>query len=337
MSTQPPSTGSARARLTGFGVIRARGEDAARFLHGQLTQDVLQLPSDAARLAAFCSAKGRMLASFVMWKPALDEVLLVCSADVLPATLKRLSMFVMRAKCRLDDASSEYELHGVWAPAEGPLLAAPSHLPAVVWTRAVTPDGGTALRLPSPATGALWLLALPRGDAAAPAFRWPAEWTSVQALPEAPPEAFTAACVAAGLAWVVAATTEQFVPQMVNFELIGGVNFQKGCYPGQEVVARSQYRGTVKRRLQRFTVGAAAQPGQELFNSLDPGQPAGLVALAAPVGSGGANELLAEVKLAALNEGSLHLGGPDGPVLQVLPLPYALPAAEATPSDGAAA
>ena len=127
-----------------------------------------------------------------------------------------------------------------------------------------------------------------------------------------------------GIARIVAATADKFVPQMVNFELTGGVNFQKGCYPGQEIVARSQYRGTLKRRAMVFEADADLAPGQEVFHSADPAQPAGMVALAARR-SGGETAALVEVKLAALGHGSLHAGTADGPVLRALPLPYALP------------
>jgi hypothetical protein len=111
---------------------------------------------------------------------------------------------------------------------------------------------------------------------------------------------------------------------MVNFELAGGVNFQKGCFPGQEVVARSQYRGTLKRRAQLLTSTVPLEPGQEVFHSADPGQPAGLVALAGQRPDG-LHAALVELKLAALGSGSLHLGGADGPLLQPAALPYALP------------
>ena len=110
---------------------------------------------------------------------------------------------------------------------------------------------------------------------------------------------------------------------MVNLEVVGGVNFQKGCYPGQEVVARSQYRGTLKRRAFLFDSDAAAQPGQELFSAHDPGQPAGLVTASAP-NPGGGFSLLAETKIAALDD-SLHLGSAEGPLLRPVTLPYPFP------------
>ena len=328
---------AARASLPGLGIIRARGADAASFLHGQLTQDIQNLSGSEARLAAFLNVKGRMMASFVVWRPADDEVLLACSADLLAPTLKRLSMFVLRAKCRLDDASAEWALQGLWAPATDGASLLAAGLPGRIGSRVALDGGGSALRLPSAADAGLWLLALPRPAAtpdapSATGVSWPASLAPVHALTEVGDEAFRLQCIRAGLPWIAAATTEQFVPQMVNFELIGGVHFQKGCYPGQEVVARSQYRGTLKRRAQRFTVGEPARAAQEIFHSADPGQPAGLVVLVAASPQADRWEVLAEVKLASLSEGSLHLGSPDGPLLEPAGLPYPVMA----PGDDAA-
>ena len=131
--------------------------------------------------------------------------------------------------------------------------------------------------------------------------------------------------VSSGLPLIEAATVDQFVPQMLNYELLGGVDFQKGCYPGQEVVARSQYRGTVKRRMFLFDTEASASAGQEVFHSADPGQPAGMVANAAQAPEGGGSRVLVELKLAALGTGSLHLADPGGPALHQRALPYAVP------------
>ena len=286
-------------RLDDWGVIRASGADAATFLHGQLTQDMLQQGDDLARLAGFCSAKGRLLASFVVWRGAAGELLLACSADLLPAMLKRLRMFVMRAKCTLDDASAELPLWGL----AGDAAAA---APAAVWGCA-----SGAIRLP-PALAHGQLVARALAVGAAPAGAEPLDIDAWRWLE-----------VHSGVVRIVAATAEQFVPQMVNLELVGGVNFQKGCFPGQEVVARSQYRGTLKRRAQTVHAQAALQPGQEIFHSADPGQPAGMVALAGSWQNHHA--ALVEVKLAALADGELHAGSADGPRLSVAPLPYALP------------
>ncbi len=300
------------ARLDDLGVIRARGADAAPFLQGQLTQDVESMATLEWRLAGYCSAKGRLLASFVVCRLAEDEFWLVCSADLLAPTLKRLSMFVLRAKCKLDDASPELRALGI---AGAGALAALGADAGLAVGRAALHAGGPLMRLPD-AEGSLRHLWLAPLEAELPAVAplsadgW--RWLEVRsAVPR-----------------IVAATVEQFVPQMVNFELVGGVNFRKGCYPGQEIVARSQYRGTVKRRMMVFEVEGIAQAGQEVFHASDPEQPAGMVVNAAPAPSGGGRHaLLAEIKLAALDGAAVRLGAAAGPMLSALPLPYEIPPA----------
>ena len=300
-------------RLAHWGLMRARGADAARFLHGQLTKDMLQLAADRAVPAGFCSAKGRLQASFIVWRTGADELLLACAADLLAATLKRLSMFVLRAQCKLSDASAELPLHGLAGEAAAVRLG-----DVPVWARRDTAEG-TLIRLPD-ADGVPRALLAGNAPAGLPAITLDA-WRWLE--------------VGSGVPLIEAATVDQFVPQMVNLELVGGVDFQKGCYPGQEVVARSQYRGTLKRRMFLFDVPAEARAGQEIFHSADPGQPAGLVANAAPAPGGGGARLLAEVKLAALDGGSLHLGAADGPLLVRRELPYTVPAEAAEPSSAA--
>jgi folate-binding protein YgfZ len=294
-------------RLTDWGVIRAQGADATSFLHGQLTHDVEHLDERSVRLAGYCSAKGRLLASLVLWRSGTDSLLLACSADLLPATLKRLSMFVLRAKCKLADAGTEVALHGLTGASAATWLGASA--PAATWQRADV-AGGQAIRLPDAAGVARYLFAMPAGSSSPP-------------LPALAQDAWQWLEVTSGVPRIVAATVEQFVPQMVNFEIVGGVSFQKGCYPGQEVVARSQYRGTVKRRAFVFACDAAAQPGQEVFYSAEADQPAGMVVNAASFG--GSHRALVEVKLAALDSGTLHLGTVSGPALHRMAQPYDVP------------
>ncbi|MGN6524870.1 MAG: CAF17-like 4Fe-4S cluster assembly/insertion protein YgfZ [Burkholderiaceae bacterium] len=301
--------GPSAVRLSDWGVIRARGEDAASFLNGQLTQDMASLAPGQARLAGYCTAKGRLLASFVVWRPAADEILLACSADLLATTLKRLSMYVLRAKCKLTDASAELALWGAVIPG-----AVSSDVPAEPWSAAPA-AAGTAIRLPDAEGRARVLWAAP-ADASPPcpattdAAAW--NWLEVQA----------------GVPRVVARTSEAFVPQMVNLELVGGVNFKKGCYPGQEIVARSQYRGTVKRRMVLVEGEAAPEAGTEVFSAAEPGEPAGQVVLSASL-AGGRHAALVEVKRALVDGGEFHAGAADGPRLAVRELPYALPALDA--------
>ncbi|HEX3140028.1 MAG TPA: folate-binding protein [Rhizobacter sp.] len=297
--TTPTSLDGA-APLPHWGVIRAQGADAASFLHGQLTNDFALLDNAHARLAGYCSAKGRLLASFIGWKHGDDEVLLACSADLLAPTLKRLSMFVLRAKCKLSDASAQWRLLGLAGAA-----AAAYAGEAAVWSKS-SRDGADIIRLPDATGSARYLWAAPVE-------------TPTPALPALDTAAWRWSEVASGVATIEAATVDQFVPQMLNYELIGGVDFKKGCYPGQEIVARSQYRGTIKRRTFLFDSDVPASAGQEVFHSDDPSQPAGLVANAA------GHSALIELKLSALGHGSMHLGAVDGPRLSQAELPYAIP------------
>jgi len=297
-------------RLTDWGVIRATGADAPRFLHGQLTQDIEHLGGGLARLAGYCSVKGRLLATFVVWRRGADEVLLACSADLLPATLKRLSMFVLRAQCKLTDASADIPLWGLaGTAASGALGEAANGRP---WELARV-SGAEVLRLPD-------------GQAVG---RSVARWLWAGAEPPALPlldfDSWQGLEASSGVARVVAATVEQFVPQMVNLDLVDGVNFQKGCYPGQEVVARSQYRGTLKRRAMVMLCPESLRPGQEVFHDGDPDQPAGRVVLAGSL-PGSSTVALVEIKLAALSGGTLHAGSVAGPTLSLAALPYAIPA-----------
>ncbi len=308
-----PALPEGAVRLDDWGVIRAFGDDAAKFLHGQLTQDIEHLAAGQARLAGFCSAKGRLMASFVVWRPQPAEVLLACSADLLPAVLKRLSMFVLRAKCKLSDASAELPLWGLAGVSAVQALG--DAAPSSAWGQ--TGAGrGAVIRLPDAVVDGI---ALPRLLLAG---------GEMPTLPCLDMPAWRAFEVHSGVARVMAATLEQFVPQMVNLELVGGVNFQKGCYPGQEVVARSQYRGTLKRRSVVMNCPAALAPGSEIFHDGDPEQPAGRVVLSGAL-PGRDPVTLVEVKLAALESGTLHAGAADGPLLTPGALPYAFPTEQA--------
>ncbi|MDO8717573.1 MAG: folate-binding protein [Polaromonas sp.] len=296
------------AELTQWGVIRVAGEEATKFLQGQLTQDVALLGLSEARLAAFCNAKGRMQASFFVFKRSHDEVLLVCSRDILAATLKRLSMFVLRAKAKLTDASPEFSLYGVAGNAMEKIAG--SACPP--WTK-VDFDSANLVFLHAGAGQARALWCAPAGT---PAPRGPAldlalwDWLEVQS----------------GIAMITQPIFEAFVPQMLNYESVGGVSFKKGCYPGQEVVARSQFRGTLKRRAYLVHTAGTPTVGQEVFHALDAEQPCGLVAAVAANPSGGFDAVVSMQTAAAADsaDGRLTLGGSTGAALMLLPLPYPL-------------
>lgn len=294
-------------RLDDWGLIRASGPDAASFLHAQLTNDVAKLSAAQARLAGYCSPKGRLLASFVIWRDTAGDILLACSADLLPATLKRLRMFVLRAKCVLSEASAELPLYGLAGAHATAWLG--DAAPVGAWTQCQR-DGLTSIALPEAAGCTRVLCACAKAPD----------------LPALSPDAWRWLEVRSGIARIEAATVEQFVPQMLNYELIGGVDFQKGCYPGQEIVARSQYRGSIKRRSLLFELDGEAHAGQEVFHSEDPVQPAGMIVNAAPQPAGFAAGSLAlvEIKLAALGA-DVRLGSADGPLLRRVDMPYPLP------------
>jgi folate-binding protein YgfZ len=294
--------------LPQLGVIQAQGEDAANFLHNQLTNDVLLLPVGQARLAAFCNAKGRMQASFVVVKTAPDMVLLVMPQDLLAQTLKRLSMFVLRAKVKLTDASNQWQLRGLLGDSARAAVADAAPWQTVAWA------GGHAVAL-YPAVA---------GDARQERAFWIG--AQDQVTPEGPAvsaEVWAWGSVLSGVPFVTLPVFEAFVPQMLNYESVGGVNFKKGCYPGQEVVARSQFRGTLKRRMARVFSPVMLQAGQDVFTPTDPDQPCGTVVQCAARPNGQGFDALVSGTLESMQTG-WHAGSATDETLELLPLPYAL-------------
>jgi len=296
--------------LPHMGVIRVQGADAASFLQGQLTQDVALLGSDRAPLAAYCNAKGRMQASFIVVKRSAEEVLLVCARDSVAPMVKRLSLFVLRAKAKLSDATADYRMVGLTGSAVDALQAQ-----AQPWSRRDEGDATVVFLYPGAGVSrACWLA--PSG----------------QTPPMGPPlslDYWHWLSVRSGLAMVGQACFEAFVPQMLNYESVGGVSFKKGCYPGQEVVARSQFRGTIKRRAYLVHASAALSVGQEVFQSHEPEQACGLVAAAAACPDGQGYDAIVSMQTGAAQaegaaQASLRVGDAHGPALSLLPLPYPL-------------
>lgn len=310
------------AILTDQDLIAVRGDDAASFLHTQLTNDVEHLDAAQVRLAAYCTPKGRMQASFLMWRDA-GAVYLQLPAELRPALQKRLSMFVMRAKAKLEDASAaegkEVVLGLGGRAAQAALLQHFGELPATPYSK-TDHAYGTLLRV---------------GDAfGAPRYQWlTSAATALAALPVLAAklalggnDAWALSSIHAGVPQITARTQEQFVPQMVNFELLNGVNFKKGCYPGQEIVARSQYLGKLKRRTTLVSIDSLdAKAGDEVFDVSDPDQPCGMIVNAAPNGQGGVDALV-ELKLASIGRGEVRVGAASGPALRFMAMPYALDA-----------
>ena len=301
------------APLTQFGVIRATGEDAASFLHNLFSNDVQHLGRERAERCGFCSPKGRLLADFLIWREGQDY-LLQLSSDIQPGMLKKLGMYILRSKVKLSDANSDIVLLGIAGTgAAAALKALGAGIPSSQYD-VLRFDAGTAIRLDEhriqlavhanaavPVWNKLASLARPVGT---PAWRWLE--------------------IAAGVPHITSATQEEFVPQMANLELIGGVSFTKGCYPGQEIVARTKYLGKVKRRTYRASVQSdCPQPGTDLFSPDLADQSCGKVIEATPSPSGGC-ELLASMLMSSAEAGDVRVGSADGPRLSFLALPYPL-------------
>lgn len=314
-----PVTASASffSALTDLGLIAFEGDDAANFLHNQLTNDVEHLGLAEARLAGYCTPKGRLLASFLMWRTA-DAIVLEVARDIQPAVQKRLQMFVMRAKAKSSDITDASAIIGLGGDAAGTALANWfPQLPDAPYVK-VENATGTLIRLAD--AGAMaryqWITTPDIAIAA-----WPQLALSLQ---QAGIEHWRLTDILAAIPHITLATQEKFVPQMVNLEAIGGVNFKKGCYPGQEIVARSQYLGKLKRRTLPASVDAPdVAAGMEVFAADEPEQPCGMIVNAAR-DAAGLFHCLVEIKTAALEADTIRLGA-QGPALHFTSLPYALP------------
>ncbi len=304
--------GVSLARLTRYAVISVSGPEARDFLHAQLTNDIAHLAPDRACLAGWCSAKGRLLASF--WVvPAGDGFLLVLARDLAAAIAKRLAMFVLRAKVKIADAADAWAAVGLWGADAGARLAALGIAPADALHAISATEKRIAVRV---GTAQYLLLAPPAeadtlGGELDGAQAGEDEWSLLE--------------IRSGRALITQATQDQFVPQMVNFETAGGVDFKKGCYPGQEIVARAQYRGQVKRRMVRARAPAnlGLRPGQDLYSDEAPDQASGTVVNVAP--AAGASELLAVVPIAALERKTPIRSAPGGAAIEVLAPPSSPP------------
>jgi len=316
---QAPVAKALLADLSPFAILGITGLDAAAFLHGQVSSDVTGLALDRCQYTSYNTPAGRMLANFVLWRagagPA-DGFRALVAADIAEALRKRLAMFVLRAKVTLADLSPAFARFGVAGAGAADAIAAAFG--------AAPPEFGVArngetdiVGLP----GARFVVVAPEADA-----------TTVAAmLREHADEADFATwqwlTIRAGIPVITAALQDRFVPQQANWDVLGGVNFQKGCYTGQEVIARTQYLGRLKERLFLFHAPAeSVAPGDRLYSPVFADQPCGTVVNAAPQPEGG-TDLLAVLQLAAQASGDVHLGAPDGPRLTGLPMPYAIPAA----------
>jgi tRNA-modifying protein YgfZ len=327
--------------LQDWSCISVIGADAVDFLQNQLTNSVklianapaasIALPHQQNRFAGYCSAKGRLMASF--WIMRQDTTInaesaesnesqpafyLFISKDLAASLAKRLSMFVLRSKVKVLDLTESIDMFG---------FATESNVNSEAFTKLTGISGVLTAELPAVNINQVqtkrYILAVPKTQSA----------TAIEVIGTlgqidgAATEAWNWLEIQSAIPRITQATFEQFVPQMINMESLKGIDFQKGCYPGQEVVARSQYRGTIKRRLHvaHLNHQAVILPGSEIFHSDDPSQPCGMVVLAAPHPLVKDRvDVQVECKLEALQTGSVHLGSATGPALSFSALPYPL-------------
>jgi folate-binding protein YgfZ len=301
------------ADLSHFALIRFSGEEAQKFLHGQLSNSVEKLGADQAQYTSYNSPKGRMMASMLLWRDGGDYVLML-PASLRESMQKRLTMFVMRAKVKVTDATTEFACIGVAGKQAAQKLqsligSAPDRAMQCMVNddvHTIKLDGERFLLLAKLPAQTLW-------DKLKKQFQ--PVGVSVWDLLD----------IRAGIPWITPATQEHFVAQMTNYELIGGVDFKKGCYPGQEIVARTQYLGKLKRRMYLVHVDNvdALTAGDELYSADFDGQSSGMIVNAAASPSGGF-EALAVIQIESAARQMIHAKTIAGPGLKILQLPYTI-------------
>lgn len=292
--------GQAYSLLSKYALLHIHGEDATTFLQGQFSCDVAAISAGGVTLGSYSNAKGRMQATFIL--AGVDgQYYLLLRKDIAEGFRRRLSMFVLRAKVKIDAVTEQYAL---WLLQDAQAVQ-PALLEVGESGLNLSIGHGLALRLQRQPQSVNWQQGLqPVGSAAA-------DYVFIRA----------------GLGWVSQATFEEFVPQMLNLELLGGVSFKKGCYPGQEIVARTQYLGKVKRRLYRANVrGASVNEGAAIITAATGDQVIGRVVLSAQMADGSVACLLVLQHTAW--EGQPVLQDNPQAVIEKLPLPYNLPDAD---------
>jgi hypothetical protein len=311
------------ASLTSFSGFTVTGADAVTFLQGQLTHDVKALALGHHQRTGYCTPKGRLLGVMIQWKSDETTIHHLLPTQVQETLLKRLKMFVLRAKAVFSPADQGVAVFALWGPAQGLSVGEAKTLAAWPDSVETAAETATLLRVEDcPVLGPRVLLVVPQAQA---------HLISAAALhaTELPESAWRFSEIQCGLPWVWKETQEAFVPQMINLELVNGVSFTKGCYPGQEIVARSQYLGKLKRRTFRVDLPGDQEiaPGTEVWSAHDPVQPCGQVVDAAPqfdaLGTlAQGRVLLIECTHDAFDADQLHLGALAGPRLQKASLPY---------------
>ncbi len=301
---------SSDSRSTGFislldsiGILALEGADAVPFIHRQLSNDIESLGNDKACLAAYCSPQGRVLALFTVWKQS-GRVFLALPKDILPAIQKRLKIYVLRDKVTVSDVSAEFHVYGICGRNFIKPIVQDAEIPVALYEK-IDNDIATVVKWPDSLNDERWLCFSRR----------------ILKLSENVDEnQWWRADILAGMPRINLAVQNRYIPQMLNLEQIGGLSFTKGCYPGQEIVARSQYRGSVKSGL---FIGHAVLTGGDfeteltgkpLFNSF--GSECGSIILADI--SKGHVDFLAVARFEDASSGDVHLERGNGPAVELI-------------------
>lgn len=314
-------SGTVLCDMSQFGTLKVSGDDAQVFLQNMLSSDVGAVSENQAQPSSFNTPKGRMIATFLIWKEGADYFLHLPASLCAPIQ-KKFSMYVLRAKAKIEDVSGQRVSIGLSGKNAAHLLRENVSEKIPEGALAAVPMSCDAAHGSIIRAGSRFQINVQAQDA-------PLLWQMLceHARPVGSP-CWDWLNIRAGIPVVFPATQEQFVPQMANLELIGGISFKKGCYPGQEIVARMHYLGKLKQRMYLAHIeGAAPSAGDKLYCADGEEKSCGTVVMAASA-PGGGYDLLAVVQIASAGAQAVHLGSLEGATLSFMPLPYAVPATE---------
>lgn len=306
-------TGNIISELHQYRLVRFSGEDTQQFLSNLLSSDVRKLQPGECQYSTFSTPKGRMLASLIIVRTPVDYLALM-PAEIADAMQRKLSMYILRSKVKASAQSTEEILLGIAGPDALQILNDDFGASTTGAMQAVVLGDSLMINLDQQC----WII-LASSAKAAEIF----DSLRKRSFVAVGRDAWDWRWIQRGFAWVYSETQEQYVAQMANMECIGAVSFTKGCYPGQEIVARTQYLGKLKRRMSLVHIDAdiaSAKRGTPLYSSELPGQAIGMIADAATAPDGGV-DALAVVQSSCWEHG-VTLGSETGPQLRVKSLPY---------------
>lgn len=304
-----PMVSNGILKLPHLGIIKAIGPEAASFLNGQLSNDLLHMTTGEVKPAAYCASNGKMLASFIVIKTTPETFLLICSADILESVLKRLSMFVLRAKVQLSHAN-DYSVYGL--------------IKSIDLTD--TPNWGSSER------NQQLSIQIPSVQGFSRELLITSDEIPLHGIQKLNTETWHWLYISSGMIMINQSLYDQYIPQMLNYESIGAISFNKGCYPGQEVISRSQFRGTLKRRAYLIHTTQKTQEKQEIFTipdsaSSEKTESIGNIIATAPNPQGGW-DAIAVLRLNSLEDrltlSTVLTESNDSTKVTIKPLPYAL-------------